>query len=152
MTDYKVIIPEEAYSLVKFRQEDMPGIAFINASLKSFENHIVFPWHLSLMLNFTDLIDNGMPSSDERGLVDPFFDKVEMDLKGDSVKPNGLFLARITWNGTREFIWRIHEPEIANKYLRKVIRQKKSPRPFDFRMDHDPEWKLAQWHLKNAQE
>jgi hypothetical protein len=148
MTDCEVFLPEEFYSLVKFNQENMPGIAVINKGLKGFHQRNVFAWHLSLMLEYEMLIDNGMPSSEERNITDPFLDKLECDLKGDPFRPNGLFLARITWNGTKELIWRIYSPIIADKYLKDIINSHSYPRPFDFRMEHDPGWKMAEWHLR----
>jgi hypothetical protein len=102
------------------------------------------------MMQLDDLIENGMPSRAEREVVDRFGDSLDAALKGkDSQRPNALFLARITWNGTRELIWRVFDPELANHYLRSIIDAVPvdRPRPFDFRMDHDPNWELARWHL-----
>ena len=155
MTDCRVIIPEEDYKLVNFRQEDLPGVAVINRALREFEPKVVFAWHLSLMLRFEDLIENRMPSQADRDVVDPFGDMLDERFKGESKKkPNALFLARITWNGTRELVYRVFDPEPADAFLRGVVEANSHPREFDYRIDNDPEWKLAQWHLnageKNA--
>ena len=104
------------------------------------------------MLQFEDLILNGMPSQAELGVIEPYGDLLDADFKGDNLeKPNALFLARITWNKTRELIYRVFDPEPANQYLASVIETKAHPRThprnFDYRIDHDPEWKLAKWHL-----
>ncbi|HEX8373034.1 MAG TPA: DUF695 domain-containing protein [Chthoniobacterales bacterium] len=148
MTDYRVIIPTESCRVVEFRQEDLPGIAVINDALSAFEPKVVFAWHLSIMLQFEDLILNGMPSQAERDIIDPYGDLLDAVFKGDDPnKPNSLFLARITWNKTRELIYRVFDPEPANQYLVNVIETKTHPRLFDYRIDHDPEWKLAEWHL-----
>ena len=150
MTEHRVVIPEDSYSIIEFRQDDLPGIGAINTALRDFEPKIVFGWHLSLMLQLDDLIENGMPSRAERDTVDRFGDTLDGMLKGnDAAKPNALFLARITWNATRELIWRVFDPEPANDYLQSIINDVAAvrPRAFDFRMDHDPEWELAQWHL-----
>jgi hypothetical protein len=58
-----------------------------------------------------------------------------------------LFLARITWNKTRELIWRVYDHEISNNFLREIITAKSSPRQFDCRIDPDNNWELATWHL-----
>lgn len=152
MTEYRVVIPEEEWSLLEFQQESLPGVAMINSALRPFEPKVVFAWHLSLTLNFEDLIDNGMPSQLEREIVDPFCDRLEREIRGkDTQKPNALFLARITWNGTRELIWRVFDPELPHFYLQKLINSAppEYPRPFDYRMEEDPEWKLAKWHLSH---
>ncbi len=151
MPNFPVIIPSENHRIVEFRQEGLPGIAVINETLASFEPKIVFAWHLSIMLQFEDLILNGMPSQTERDVIDPYGDLLDAALKGESLeKPNSLFLARITWNKTRELIYRVFDPEPANQFLVNVIETKSSPRTFDYRIDHDPEWKLAEWHLTKA--
>jgi hypothetical protein len=148
MTDYRVIIPDEDYQIAEFRQEDVPGVAVINRALREFEPKVVFSWHLSVMIRFVDLIDRGMPSQSDRDVVDPFGDMLDSKVKGDSPeKPNALFLARITWKGTRELIYRVFDPEPADAVLREVIEKKTYPREFDYRIDDDAEWKLASWHL-----
>lgn len=148
MTDYRVIIPEERFRLIEFRQDGLPGIAVINESLAKFEPKLVFAWHLSVMLQFDDLIENGMPSATEREIVDPFGDLLDAKFKGENPeKPNALFLARITWSKTRELIYRVFDPEPADQYLVNLIESKKYPRHFDYRIDPDQQWKLAEWHL-----
>jgi hypothetical protein len=151
MTDYRVIIPEENYQIAEFRQDDLPGIGVINEALCGFEPRFLFAWHLSVMIHFESLIENGMPSKEEREVVDPFGDSLDAIFKGhDPQKPNALFLARITWNRTREWIYRVYEPEPPHQYLTRMINEKTHPRPFDYRIDNDPEWKLGEWHLKAA--
>jgi len=151
MTEYRVLIPENRFRLVEFRQDDMPGIAVVNEALVPFEPKVVFAWHLSIMLQFEDLILNGMPSRSERELVDSWERLVEAAVNGeDPDKPNALFLARITWKATRELIYRVYEPEAVNQYLVNVIDSKSCSRNFNYRMEHDPEWELAKWHLSTG--
>lgn len=148
MSEYRVIIPEEKFAILDFRQDDLPGIMVVNESLIGFEPKVVFAWHLSLMIQFSDLADNGMPTREEREVVDQFGDQLDAEFKGpETEKPNALFLARITWNETRELIYRVFDPEPINQFLMEMINRKSYPRPYDFRIDPDEEWKLAQWHL-----
>lgn len=147
---YRVVIPDEKYSVIEFEQEACPGVAFVNIGLRGFEPKVVFAWHLSIMIDFEGLIENGMPSKKERAVIDEFEDRLDPLLKGeDFEKPNAIFLARITWNKTRELIWRIYDAEVANGILQSIIDQNQCPRQFDYRIDHDVEWKLAEWSLKN---
>ena len=149
MKQFTVSIPEEKYSVLEFVQEDKPGVALINSALRYFEPKEAFGWHLSLMIDLEDLIENGMPSAIEREIIDPFGEKLDKLIKGSNIqKPNALFLARITWNATRELIWRVYDAKIANQELQQIIQKKETPRPLDFRMDIDKNWKLAEWHLK----
>ncbi|TWT51892.1 hypothetical protein KOR42_33660 [Thalassoglobus neptunius] len=152
MKEYRVAIPQEDLYLIDFSQEGQPGVGVVNAALHQFEPKVVFSWHLSVMIEFADLIDNGMPSKSERELVDPFCDRVDSLIKGtDGKRPNALFLARLTWNETRELIWRVHDPEAADGILQGIIEEHQFPRPFNYEMEHDPEWEKTKWHLKDAE-
>lgn len=148
MTDYKVLIPDEFYSLLNFEQDDLPGVAVVNTALREFEPKIVFAWHLSIMIDLDDLINNGMPSKSEVKVIDKYGDYLDNEIKGpNKEKPNALFLARITWNKTRELIWRVYYPEISNSFLQEIITANSSSRQFDYRIDPDNKWELAKWHL-----
>ena len=147
--EVRVTFPDEVFSTLEFRQDELPGVGVITSSLRDFKYRAVFPWHLSVMIQYHDLIDNGMPSVKERNETDPFCNELEDLLKGDDPdKPNGLFLGRLTWNGTRELIWKIHDPEIADKELKRIIETEEHPRPFDYKMEIDSDWDLSKWHLR----
>ena len=149
MTDYKVVIPDEKPRIIEFIQDNSPGIAYVNRSLVDFEPKEVFSWHLSIIVEIQDIVENGMPSTKERKLLDDFGETLDKNIKGpDKQKPNALFLARITWNKTRELIWRVYDPDITDKYLKQIISDNSSPRSIDYRVDPDKDWKLAEWHLK----
>ena len=122
MTDYKVVIPDEKPRIIEFIQDNSPGIAYVNRSLVDFEPKEVFSWHLSIIVEIQDIVENGMPSTKERELLDKFGETLDKNIKGaDKQKPNALFLARITWNKTRELIWRVYDPEIADEYLKQIF-------------------------------
>jgi hypothetical protein len=66
-----------------------------------------------------------MPTNVEVSVLDRFGDEFDENLKADG---NALFLARITWNGTRQFLYRVYDPEVANRYLTDLIEENASPR------------------------
>jgi len=151
MGEIRVVIPEERLRVVSFRQEGMPGVGVLNSSLVDFEPRMAFRWHLSVWMVLTDLIENGMPSQAQRDLIDPFGDSLDALFKGPMVdKPNALFLGRLTWNRSRELIYRVYDPEPVNSALQSMISTGQYPCDFDFRMDDDPEWRMAEWHLRAA--
>ncbi|MFA9477605.1 DUF695 domain-containing protein [Phycisphaerales bacterium AB-hyl4] len=152
MSEFHITIPEERHVLVEFQQDNMPGLATINGSLSRFEPKAVFAWHLSLMIQLKHLADRSMPSIAEQEEMYAFGDTLDTVFKGsDQDKPNALFLARITWNGTHELIYRVYDPELPNAYLIELAKQDESPRPFDYRIDNDPAWELARWHMESAE-
>lgn len=147
MSEVRVIFPEENWVLVHFRQDGMPGVAMVNRGLMKLEPKTVFQWHFSMMIQLSDIVENGMPSQAERAIVDLFGEMLNKRIKGEEKKPNALFLARITWNSTRELIWRVYDPEPVDTFLKELIAEKSHHREFDYRIDLDPEWKLAEWLL-----
>ena len=150
MPEFRVIFPKEEYKVIEFIQDDLPGIGLINVGLRMLEHKIVFSWHLSIMLELEDLIDNGMPSQNERDTIEKFENELNIIAKGKYLeKPNAFFLGKITWNETRELIWRVHNPEPINEALQRIIEKESHTRLFDYRIDPDEDWKLAKWHLKD---
>ncbi|WMW77102.1 DUF695 domain-containing protein [Flavobacterium sp. 20NA77.7] len=148
--EFRVIIPEEEYQIIEFRQKGLLGIGVVNLNLVKFEPKKVFSWHCSIMIDFENFIENGMPTNEDVLKAEKFEDYLDKNIKGENKeKPNALFLGRITWNKTRELTWRVFDPELTNGFLNKIIEEKNYPFQFDYRIDDDEEWKLADWQLKN---
>ncbi len=122
------------------------AICAINQSLANFDSKIVFGWHLSIIVECAQLAGNGMPTSDEKAVIDNIGRHFDLHLKTDG---NALFLARTTWNGTRQFLYRVYNPEIANAFLMGIVDNGREVRPLDFKMEHDPDWNLAKRYLRN---
>ncbi|MDH5414914.1 MAG: DUF695 domain-containing protein [Flavobacteriaceae bacterium] len=143
--EVRIVLPEEQFTLVEYKEDDHPCIAAINSALIDFEHKDIFCWHLSVIIDFEDIVDNGMPSEEERQIVDPFCDKLDGEIKAGG---NALFLARETWNETRRLVWMVYDPEIANQHLQYIIEYNMHPRPFDYEMKEDHNWEQAEWYLK----
>lgn len=142
--EVRIVLPEESYTLIEYKQDDLPCIAAVNSGLIDFEHKEIFHWHLSVIIDFEEIVENGMPSEEEREIVDPFCDKLDEEIKAGG---NALFLVRETWNKTRRLVWMVYDPEIANQHLQYIIEHHKHPRPFDYRMEEDFEWKQPEWYL-----
>jgi len=141
----RVVLPEESFTVIEWEEKDLPCIAILNSGLQGFEHKNIFAWHLSVVINFDDLIDNGMPSLEEREVVEPFCDELDEDIKAGG---NALLFARETWNETREIIWRVYDPDIAHKHLQYLVDYKRHPRQFEWKMEHDPQWERTDWYFK----
>jgi hypothetical protein len=147
MKTTNMIIPDEVHTLREFRQRDLPGFATINAALRGFEPKLAFSWHLSVLLQCVDLIENRLPSPDEQKTLYEFEDKLDGLIKANG---NALFLARVTHDAHRELIWRVHDPEAVNSVIQNIVRAKNHPREFDWRIEDDHGWQKASWYLNNA--
>lgn len=146
MAAYRVVIPDEVFAALEWQDEGLPAICAVNMSLANFEPKVVFAWHLSIIVELADLAECGMPTPDEHNLVGQIGKHFDENLKANG---NALFLARTTWNGTRQYLYRVYNPEIANAFLMGIIENDKEIRPFDFKIVHDEEWQLAKWYLQH---
>jgi len=139
----RLVLPDDSYSILEWDQEGLPCVCVLNTALQDFEHKNIFGWHLSLIIDFEEIADNGMPSKEEREIVDPFCDQLEEDIKAGG---NALFLVRETWNKTRRLVWRVYDPEIADQHLKYLINNHKYPRQFDYHMVQDSEWEQVEWY------
>lgn len=142
--EVRIVLPEERYTLIEYKRDNLPCIAAINSGLLDFEHKEIFHWHLSVIIDFKDIVENGMPSEEEREIVDPFCDKLDEEIKAGG---NALFLVRETWNKTRRLVWMVYDPEIAHQHLQYIIEYRRHPRPFDYRMEEDFEWSKPESYL-----
>jgi hypothetical protein len=150
MQEVRVIIPEERIKVIQFIQDETRGFAEVNHGLKDLQSKIVFAWHLSIMIDLQDVNDFKLPEESEKIVLSDFeLFLSDLVLGSDPNRPNGIFLARIDWNSTRELIWRVYEANAVNQSLQQIIGTGIPPRPFDYRIDNDPTWKLAEWHLQD---
>ena len=145
MPEMRVIIPNEVFAILEWEEDQLPAVCVVNQSLANFSPKIVFAWHLSIIVEFADLVGNGMPSIEEKSVVDQIGKVFDVNLKAGG---NALLLARITWNGTRQTLYRVCDPELANAFLMGIIDNETQVRPFEFKMEHDPDWELANHFLK----
>lgn len=143
--EVRVVLPEEEYGILEWKKEGLPCVAVLNSALKDFEQKEIFSWHLSVIIDFEDLIENGMPSQAERDIVDPFCDKLDEEIKAGG---NALFLVRETWNKTRRLVWRVYNPDIAHEHLQYIADHHRHPRPFDWHMEQDMDWEKGKWYFE----
>ncbi|QOZ24932.1 DUF695 domain-containing protein [Bradyrhizobium sp. CCBAU 51753] len=140
----KLVLPEEVHSLREFRQRELPGFATVNIALQAFEFKALFPWHLSVLIRYVDCIEHRLPSDDEQKLLYSFEGRLDPLIKANN---NALFLARVTHDCFREIIWRVRDPDAVDAVLRQILSNKDYRREFDYRIDDDPKWEKAAWHL-----
>ena len=137
--EVRVVIPVEEFGILEWQDEGLPCICVLNSALRGFEPKRVFSWHLSVIIDFEEFNDRGLPPREERGIVDPFCDKLNEEIKAGG---NALFLLRETWNGTRRMVWRVYDPEIADSHLKYLLEYHQYPRPIDYHMTQDMELSL----------
>ena len=145
--EVQVVLPDERYTLIEYELDAKSPVATVNAALIDFSHREIFRWHLSIIVSLGDVDEGGMPSASEREVVDPFGDELDEKLKAPPELPNALFLARMTWNGSRQLLYRLYDPERANEVLKTMVEAGSHPRSLDYRIEDDPEWRHAKWFL-----
>jgi hypothetical protein len=135
----RITLPEPNYTLFNADRSGLPEVVVVNEALLSFQHTKIFPWHLEVTIEAKNLAEQGMPTSEESGVLFEFGDRIEQTVLGG----NALFLARSTWNGIRQLLFRIHDPEIAHVPLQAILAEQPPIREWRHHMEHDREWALA---------
>ncbi len=133
-----IAVPEPDYTLFTTSREGLPAIVVANGALLHFQHLDIFPWHLVVTIHADSLAEKGMPNADESALLFDIGDRIEHAIVGW----NALFLSRVTWNGLRLLTYRVHDPDVAEKALNRLL-EDEWHRQWEFRMEHDPDGDLA---------
>lgn len=147
--EVRIVLPEESWTLVEYMMDGLPSVTMVNSGLMDFEYPEIFRWHLSLIIDFDEVVQKGMPSQEERDVVDPFCERLDEEIKAGG---NALLLVRETWNKTRRLVWMVYDAEIAHQHLQHIIKNHLHPRPFDYRMEEDREWKEPEVYFRTIRE
>ncbi len=129
---------EREWAVMRGERDGLPAVAMVNRRFDAPAARAGYPWHLSIVIACVDLADGRLPTREEVGVLEAMQAKLEAALGVNAAE-----LGRITWNGTRELLYRVADPERADAALRGIIEAKAYTREFDYRMERDPDWKLA---------
>lgn len=143
-----ILIPDEKCAVVSSTFDGLPAVIVVNTALRAFKDKDLFGWTCSLIMDYENLADNGMPTSEESKLVIDYLEGLSKQIIGDPVHPNALFLARVSNNGTCQILWQINDPKPVDELLNKIINDSTYPREFDYRIEYDETWKRVSWFLQ----
>jgi len=136
--------PSPNYTLMNTSIGGDPAVVIVNSSLLNFSLRENFPWHLRVGVSCKYQTENGMPTADELEVLRELDKKFESVIERDG---NAIFLARITALGERVTLYRINEPEIADKALQLMLSAPAQAREWEYQMEHDLSWLLAKPEL-----
>lgn len=137
---------EDKWTLFNITRQGLPEVLMVNDGLRDFEHRVIFPWHLSVIIVAVGLAERGMPDPQEQEVLNAVGNEIEDALSAARTEfgaPNVLYFARSTWNGQRELMYRVHDPEIVNDILQAKIGTKNWVRSWDFQMEEDDDWSLT---------
>ena len=147
MTSSKFVVPTPSFTVIQREDEGAQVYAAVNTSLAGLEveQRKLFAWQLSLILDLETEDEQGLTLEHEAKVIEPFCQQVDSDLR---LGGNAVPLARITWKKTRELLFRVYNPAVADELIKKLIDSESNPRPFSYTIDPDNSWKLADDYLK----
>ncbi len=132
------------YTLINTSKGKDPAVVVVNSALRTFNDRQAFPWHLKINIDCKLLSANGMPTSEESEALKQLEDEIARHLQAGQ---NAIFLARATCRGERTLLYRVHDPERANEILLQLVSAPAQLREWDYRIERDPDWELAQPEL-----
>lgn len=136
--------PTPFYTLITTSLGGKPAIVVVNSALRWFSGRPKYPWHLRITISCKFLGDNEMPTTVELESLRVIEDRMTNKLcLGDNV----IFLARVTALGEQAIIFRVSDPEIANKTLQELTSDEPQIREWEYWMERDQHWELAQPEL-----
>ena len=136
-------LPEPHFTLFNCMREGLVEVILVNDRLVAFAHNRIFPWHLRINIDFVELAEDQMPTPAEGVVLFEMGDEIEAALETCQTprgSRNCLLLASSTWNQHRELYFQVHDPEIVNALLQRLMKAKVWNRLWDYEMSHDPEW------------
>jgi hypothetical protein len=127
-------IPEQ-FDVSETDFDGFPLIANINLALRDCPHREATPWLLSISTPLSRPTPKGLPSRQEADALNGWEAAVEREI---GVVPF-VFVGRVTWNGNRELLYYLKEPESPVRRLQALI-DSRSTRPFAFRCEKDEAW------------
>lgn len=137
-------LPKDSLVVIQAESEGMPDVWIVNRALAGFKPRSALAWQLSIIIQMEDALPIGLPTQEEQAVLGRLGEDFRTNLQADG---NAALLASITWNGTRQIVFRVRDPEVANAYLTSVIGGD-PVRPFEYRMEEDQSWALAATYLE----
>lgn len=138
--------PTPFYTVIKTTRGKYPAIVVVNSALRKFNQKEQFPWHLTITIGCNFLGTRGMPTPEEVEVLEAIEDGINSQL--ETAADNVIFLARVTCQGERNLLYRVSDPEVANKTLQELVSDPSPLREWDYEMESDPSWELAVPELK----
>jgi hypothetical protein len=146
VTSSKFVVPTPYYTVIQREDEGAQVYAAVNTPLAMLngDQRKLFGWQLSLILDLETEDEQGLTLDPEVKVIEPFCQQVDSELR---LNGNAIPLARITWKKTRELLFRVYNPAIADEQIKKLIDSESNPRPFSYSIDPDEKWKMADDYL-----
>ncbi|NQX97865.1 MAG: DUF695 domain-containing protein [Flavobacteriales bacterium] len=138
--DYQYVqLEEENLYKMSMERNGAEGFVVVNDSLNHFKYKNIFPWNLSIRLNFIETGDDLLPTEDEMYEINQYRFYLE-GLFNNEEKPNVLFVGIVCIDDECDLIWRVNDPEKVDEILKIEVKIEPPKFEFGYRMTDDIEW------------
>lgn len=139
--------PKDDLVVIQAEAEGLPDVWIVNRALDDAAAKAALGWHLSIIIEMADAAPNGMALPEEQAVLGRLGEEIRGELQAGG---NAALLASITWNGTRQLVYRVRDPEVANAYLVRLTGSDAPVRQMEYQMEEDARWEFADAYLEPA--
>lgn len=140
MKEYQFVnIEKEILYQIPMEFDGKLGVCLVNESLNNFEYKKVFPWNLTVRLNYDNADSNGLPTDEQLALIENYRKYLEHKFNKEE-KPIALYVGNISVDREADLIWRVHNPDVIDEILKQEISGKSNKFEFGYFMKYDIEW------------
>ena len=135
----------EQFAISETDFDGYPLIVNVNRALRKHKQKqkSATPWFLSISTPLAHSDERGLPDREEATHLNLWEQIVEREIAPTPF----VFAGRVTWNGNRELLYYVEEPQAAVGRLQALINSGRT-RPFAFRSEMDQEWSKISVYLK----
>jgi Family of unknown function (DUF695) len=138
------------WTMFKIARGGGVAVVAVNDGLRDFKERGFFPWHLVVSID-AQYGSGNLPTEREEEWLQAVGHIIEtrlIALENKSKNPLVLYLARSTWNGVRELIFRVHDAEYVNAVLSDTMHSTEWPRSWRFEAKADKDWAEAERYFE----
>ena len=136
--------PEAPFTIMQGNIDGHPLFATINIGLRDSHARQSLPHFLSISTALINPTDEGLPTTADGENLNVWEDAVEASLRSTGVRY--AYLGRVTWNGNRELLYYLADPNPPAESL-KSLAESHTTRPFAFTSERDDKWTHADFWL-----
>lgn len=119
-------------------------VATIDTSLREYKRKADLPWALSVSVPLIKPNDEGLTTRQDANALNKWEGILEKQISEGS---NFVYVGRVTWNGYREILYYIANPDPVKRKLQSLL-DDHAARPFSFRCEKDETWSKASVYLE----
>jgi hypothetical protein len=133
------------FVFLQLQTDGLPEIWMLNHKVDVGIERSAFPWHLTIDIAMAGAHAIGLPTDEEQRTLTAVRETLDATLLADR---NALWFGSITWNKTRQLVYRVRDPSVANEYLATLVASPAAMRPMQYRMVEDASWEQAEYYLE----